>query len=113
MAYRGSNPVSAFLAGFQAVDALETNRQNRAFREQQWRGKREEMSRTRKMWKRQDDEYEYLKLERYRGQKLAELEATMQGIVMELPEGSPLFNDQLALMQEAHKRMLANDSGVW
>jgi len=106
---RGSNPVSAFLAGFQAVDALETNRQNRAFREKQMAFAEEDQSRTRRMWKRQDDEYELLKLERYRSQKLAELDATVQAIIMEMPSEQLTKMDEMAIMQEAHKRMQAND----
>ena len=91
------------------VDQLESNRQARRLREQAGVFAIEERSRTRQMWERQDDEYEYLKLQRYRGQKLAELEATMQAVIMELPDGSPLFNDEVALMEEAHKRMQAKD----
>ena len=45
------NPVTAFLAGFQAVDNLETNRQQRRFREQQ-------MSQAKKDWAFRNDQYQ-------------------------------------------------------
>jgi hypothetical protein len=43
-----ANPVAAFLAGFQAVDNLETNRQQRQFAQEQ-------QSQLRKLWGRQDE----------------------------------------------------------
>jgi len=96
------NPLNSFLQGMYAVDRMETNKLNRALAQ-------ENQSRVRKLWKREDDEYERLKLERYRGEKLVELDATVQDLMMTLPAGSPLLKDPLAVMQEAHKRMVAKD----
>lgn len=104
-----SNPLNAFLQGMAVVDRLETNRQRRDYMDQQRMWQHEEMSQIRKRWKREDDEYERQQLELYRGKKLVELEATMADILRELPAGSAMFNDEIALIQEAHKRMIARD----
>ncbi len=97
-----ANPINSFLQGFAAVDQLETNRQNRRFRDTQ-------QSRLRTLWGRQDKLYERQQLEQFRGDRLNELDATMRGLMAELPEGSPLFNDPVALLNEAHKRMVASN----
>lgn len=73
----GSNPVSAFMQGFAIVDQLETNRQQRAFAE-------ENMSQMRKMWARADEEYEQKQLDRYRAEKLHELDYYLQTISQEV-----------------------------
>jgi hypothetical protein len=77
----GSNPVGSFLAGFAAVDQLETNRQRRDFLEQQQEFAVEEQSWRRKAEKRADDLYEQLKLKDYRHQKAAEFSALTDDIM--------------------------------
>ena len=72
---RGSNPVSAFLAGFGVVDQLETNRQRRSFLEQQQEFAAEEHSWRRKAEKRADDLYEQAKIAEYQRKKAVEFEA--------------------------------------
>ena len=73
----GANPVSAFLAGFSAVDSLETNRQYR-------KSLADQDSRMRQMWKREDDAYTRQQLDKYRNDKLVEFNATTEQITNEV-----------------------------
>jgi hypothetical protein len=69
-----ANPVDSFMRGFAVVDQLETNRQLRSFRE-------EEMSQTRKMWARADEEYEKAQLEKYQQEKLIEFNYELDNVI--------------------------------
>ena len=71
------NPVSAFLQGFAAVDQLETNRANRSFQ-------KEQRSRIKTLWAREDEEYERVKLNFYRKEKAAEFDAITTEIMQEV-----------------------------
>jgi len=106
------NPAAAFLAGFAAVDQLETNRANRKFMA-------EKRSRLHTLLERQDDEYTRLKLERYRSQKLAEFDALVRDITTNMAPDSPgNFDGDVTdgkvtgrswIFNEALKRMVSRD----
>lgn len=74
------NPVSAFLQGFQVVDNLETNRQNRAFRDEQ-------QSQLRKVWQRGDDEYARQEKARMQGEFRDLYSNIHRGVILNAPEG--------------------------
>ena len=80
------NPVSAFLQGFAAVDSLETNRQNREFQ-------RENRSRLKTLWQRQDQQFERDELDRYRQEKLVEFDALTRDVVNRMESEDPGFLD--------------------
>jgi hypothetical protein len=74
-----TDPVSAFLTGFRAVDQYETNKQRRAFMDEQ-------MSWNRKLWGEQEKQWARDELDRYRTEKFAQFEARVQDVVNSVPK---------------------------
>jgi len=74
-----SNPVAAFLAGFDAVDRLETRRQLRSERAEQ-------QSRLRTLWDRADQQFEREELDRYRNDQLVKFNAQSRTLMDEISE---------------------------
>lgn len=72
-----TDPVSSFLQGFAIVDRLETNRQVRSER-------KEQQSRLRTIWDRQDKQYERLQLEQMQHDNLVQFQAVTSGLMDEI-----------------------------
>jgi hypothetical protein len=78
-----ANPVSAFLAGFQAVDQIETNRENRANLRQQRGFLEERMSRSRKLWLQEDDDRKRFETDRQQGDDAQIMDSITKDIMEE------------------------------
>jgi len=106
-----SNPLNAFLQGFEAVDRLETNRQNRQFNADQASFLREEQSQTRKMWERKDTEYGRAVFERQQEDYLAKFQATLQDVVNNPGADAAFLGDRDRVYGEVMKTMIAKYEG--
>jgi len=99
------NPAAAFLAGFAAVDQLETNRASRKFLA-------EKRSRLHTLWEREDEAYERMQLDKYRADKLTELEGILADVMnkntAKLDSMDPA-EAQTWAYNEALKRMTSED----
>ena len=84
-----TDPVSAFLTGFRAVDEYETNKQRRAMMDEQ-------MSWNRKLWGEQEKQWARDELDRYRTEKYAQFEARVQDVINSVPreEANSWFSDE-------------------
>jgi len=99
-----ANPVDAFMRGFAVVDQLETNRQNRAFADEQ-------QSRMRTLWQRKDEEFEREELQRVQKGRRDRFEALSIDVQDDIVrQGEAILKDQGEQAQAEHlNKYFGND----
>jgi hypothetical protein len=101
-----TDPVSAFLTGFRAVDQYETNKLNREFA-------RERQSRLKTLWERDDELWARKELEYKQQQRMQQLEAYSADLMDELAKKSELEAYQPVIEAGGSEQEARDAQGKW